>query len=131
MHEIDISNWDCILIFICSISLTGKIPKRENRNSPMDRIWFILTARYQTLETVSDLKSSTQPNFSSRPTTSKNIKTYQTNIQSSCKLCSSQQHSLRNCPKFLRMSIEERFNFVKKQKFMYKLLFERPWSQKL
>ena len=120
LHKIDISNWDCILIYICStrlpeltLSLWEQSVKTKTEIPSWEDFDTFLTARYQTLETVSDFKSS---NSYSKPSTSKSVKTFQTKISNpDCKLCPNQQHTIRNCPKFLRMKVEDRFNFVKKR----------------
>ena len=120
LHDIDISNWDCILIYICStrlpeltLSLWEQSVKSKTEIPSWEDFDAYLTARYQTLETVSDFKSTTSY---SKASTSKPVKSFQTKISTpDCKLCPNQQHTIRNCPKFLRMNVEDRFNFVKKR----------------
>ena len=64
LHEIDISNWDPILVYLCStklpeltlslweqtVSNKTKIPKWKDLDT-------FLTSRFQSLETVSDIRS--------------------------------------------------------------------------
>lgn len=81
-----------------------------------------LTSRFQTLETVSDLRGASSPR-PPKPQSSKSyfenpnrkLNTYQASLaKSKCKMCNSDAHSIRNCPKFLNMSASDRSNFVRR-----------------
>ena len=109
LYKIDIQNWDAILIYLCSSRLPDlslslweqsivdktKIPKWKELDT-------FLTSRFQTLESMNDLKVSTKRE-------SNNSKDFSVN----CDLCN-QAHHLRFCSKFLQLTVAERFSFVKK-----------------
>lgn len=121
LHEVDVSNWDCILIFLCStrlptltLSLWEQSVKEKNELPSWEDFDMFLTSRYQTLETVSDIKASTSSQAKRHFEDQRNLKAHQTNISfPDCKLCPHQQHTIRNCPKFLKMNISDRTNFIK------------------
>ena len=75
-----------------------------------------LTERYQTLETMSNFRSTLPDpiiHFISASTNSKpNSESYQT--KPTCKLCPMQQHTITNCHIFLSMMVEERENFKRR-----------------
>ena len=123
IHDIDVTNWDCILIFLCSTRLPEltlslweqsvrsktELPRWEDFNT-------FLTGRYQTLETVSDFRTTIlDPMINSNsasPSLEPNSKSYHT--KPPCKLCPRQHHTIRNCPKFLNMMVGERENFIRR-----------------
>ncbi|XP_075150480.1 uncharacterized protein LOC142224582 [Haematobia irritans] len=76
-----------------------------SRWADLDRI---LTARFQSLETVFDFSQVNEPS------SQRKLRTYQTSSNKiSCFACF-QDHFLKNCNKFLRMSQEDRFAVIKK-----------------
>ena len=123
MHNVDVSNWDCILIYLCSIrlpELTLSMWEQSVKNRKEIPAWTdfddFLTSRYETLETVSDLRSSSNDHFKRNADSSnfKDVKSHQTNISNACcQLCPTEQHTIRKCPKFEKMKIQERIKFIK------------------
>ncbi|XP_067639341.1 uncharacterized protein [Eurosta solidaginis] len=129
MHEVNIENWDPILIFICSNhlpettlahweqSLVDKtaIPKWSQMDS-------FLTMRYRTLESIVDVKCSAastnqQQKISSQshnPANPKKVALATKVTSSNCILCPKQQHPLRLCTKFSALAVNDRFAQVKK-----------------
>ncbi|XP_075162985.1 uncharacterized protein LOC142235608 [Haematobia irritans] len=139
---IDTKNWDVIFVFICSTRLpevtlghweqsqgsSSDLPKWET----MDKF---LTVRYQTLESVFDIKgahniSTSGPSYVKKPTSPKrksstnsngnrSFKSFATTVpsnpQQKCPLCS-ESHPLRLCEEFLRMSVNNRLETVKRLK---------------
>ncbi|XP_075150742.1 uncharacterized protein LOC142224843 [Haematobia irritans] len=140
---IDTKNWDVVFVFICSTRLpevtlghweqsqgsSSDLPKWET----MDKF---LTARYQTLESVFDIKgahnisTSSGPSYVRKPTSPKrksitnnngnrSFKSFSTTIpsnpQQKCPLCS-ESHPLRLCEEFLQMSVNNRLETVKRLK---------------
>ena len=111
------------MIFLCSMrlpELTLSLWEESMRNKTEIPRWedfdTFLTGRYQTLETVSDFRSShldPMIPFISASTNSKpNSESYQT--KPIWKLCPRQHHTIRNCPTFLSMMVEERENFIRR-----------------
>ena len=100
LHTINVSNWGCILIFLCSVRLTEQTlcfweqSVRDKTEIPRwEDFEYFLTTRFHTLETISDFRTNSLP-----------IMTNQTNVSlPPCKLCPMQYHRPPKCPKFLRM----------------------------
>ena len=119
MYNVDISNWDCILIYLCSarlptltLSLWEQSSEDKTGVSAWEDFYKFLTSRYQTLETVSDIKSSSHNEVHFH---SKNIKAYQTKVNNPVRqLCPNEQHTIRSCVQFLKMSVDEHSKFIKK-----------------
>lgn len=130
LYNIKIETIDSTLVYICYTrlpatilaiweqSLTDKteMPKWSQLND-------FLTNRFQTLETVSDVKGISEFSISesgppsgrdnSRPRPqSRRVNINHANISTpsstQCRLCPSSEHPIRQCPKFLQMNIEDR-----------------------
>ena len=124
IHEINISNWDCIFIYLCSTrlpELTLSLWEQSVRDKTEIPKWedfdAFLIGRYRTLETISDFRSSESgsKNFTSATSHPRSVKSHQTNVtMPTCKLCPNQQHTIRNCPKFLQMNVEDRLDFIRR-----------------
>lgn len=124
-HNVDISTWDPILIYLCSNRLPeGTLSLWEQSiKSPRDipswaEMDLFLTNRYRVLETVSDIRYSPRQkrqsfknpiHSSNRENQHKAFLTKSSNF--SCKLCKS-SHPLRLCPKFTQMSVRDRISKV-------------------
>ncbi|XP_055840419.1 uncharacterized protein LOC129908125 [Episyrphus balteatus] len=132
-YEINVDSWNAILIFLCASRLPDKtlnlfesslvkpteIPTWEQMNT-------FLSNRYRVLESVSEMKQSTpKPNKtpSSKPISPKvkPIQNFHLKVTPSCQVCS-EQHPLRLCPIFLKMSVDDRHKTVRKHKFCFNCL---------
>ena len=65
IHDIDVTNWDCILIFLCStrlpkltLSLWEQSVRSKTEIPRSEDFSTFLTGRYQTLEKVSDFRTT-------------------------------------------------------------------------
>ena len=103
LHSIDIANWDCILIYQCStrlsqltLSLWEDSVKYKTEIPNWEDFDNFIRERYQTLETVSDFRSSVIDSHQNS-SGSRAIKLHQTSVAiPSSKLCPRQQHRIRN-----------------------------------
>ncbi|XP_036345828.1 uncharacterized protein LOC118755085 [Rhagoletis pomonella] len=126
-HQIDISNWDAIVIYLCSTKLpdstlalweqtidhTGDLPKWED----MDKF---LSNRFQTLETLTGLKGTKAvkapkpQNTKPSEAHTKRLGAFQASVTKfTCAMCQTNEHKLRRCSKFLKLTPDERFNYLK------------------
>lgn len=124
LHDINIDNWDPIFVFLCStklpatsLSLWEQTVSNKTEISKWADLDDFLTSRFQSLETVYDLThsrgtESLQRNESTRP--DKRVKSYQANVNKRACFACSQDHFLKSCPKFLKMTQGERFILVKR-----------------
>ncbi|XP_065369024.1 uncharacterized protein LOC135961453 [Calliphora vicina] len=133
--KIDTSNWDVIFVFIsakCLPDISLHLWQQHLGNSKELPSWkemdSFLTCRYQSLEGFADIRTSSadSQNFPRKthnkkhaPDQSKKINTFQTKVitdkAKKCSLCND-SHTLRLCPIFLSMSVEDRYSVAKKQK---------------
>ncbi|XP_055840326.1 uncharacterized protein LOC129907882 [Episyrphus balteatus] len=132
-YEINVDSWNAILIFLCASRLPDKtlnlfesslvkpteVPTWEQMNT-------FLSNRYRVLESVSEMKQITpKPNKtpSSKPISPKvkPIQNFHLKVTPSCQVCS-EQHPLRLCPIFLKMSVDDRHKTVRKHKFCFNCL---------
>lgn len=136
--SIDTKNWDAIFVFICSTRLPevtlGLWEQSQGSSSELPK-WHdmdkFLTSRYQTLESVSDIKGShTNPTPAKssmskpKPNDNRKYKSFATSVPGNthhkppvlkCPFCP-ESHPLRICPIFLRMTVNERIRAVKTHK---------------
>ncbi|XP_075152046.1 uncharacterized protein LOC142226066 [Haematobia irritans] len=133
LYEIDVGSWDPIFVFVCcnrlpDITLTlweqtladkTVIPKWTNLDS-------FLTNRHRTLESVTEIRRKDLPlNGTPKPHNSeksvpksvgRTLKTFQNKVSElKCRLCPSETHVVRHCPKFLDMSVNQRLTEIKKR----------------
>ncbi|XP_075162761.1 uncharacterized protein LOC142235393 [Haematobia irritans] len=125
LYGIDIDSWDPIFVFLCSsrlpvttLSLWEQTVREKTEVSRWADLDNFLTARFQSLETVFDLTHSgvheQVGKLDNSTVTHRRVKTYQAGTNKVvCFICS-QEHYLKYCNKFLKMSPEERFGIVKK-----------------
>ncbi|XP_075157647.1 uncharacterized protein LOC142230914 [Haematobia irritans] len=132
LYDIDIASWDPIFVYICSnrlpsLTLTlweqtitdkASIPKWKELDT-------FLTSRYQTLESVTDIKGSNDQKghtskdvkSSQKKQSSNNIRIFRTNVdQPKCHICDNESHVIKNCPRFLNMDYNERISTIKSGK---------------
>ncbi|XP_036347521.1 uncharacterized protein LOC118756892 [Rhagoletis pomonella] len=127
-HQINVSNWDAIIVYLCSTKLPestlalweqtidhkNDIPMWED----MDKF---LSNRFQTLETLSGLKNSKavrgpKPQHTHKPAEAspKRLGVFQASVTKfTCIMCQSNEHKLRSCSRFLKMTPSERIEFMK------------------
>ncbi|XP_017484420.1 PREDICTED: uncharacterized protein LOC108373089 [Rhagoletis zephyria] len=125
-HQIDVSNWDAIVTYLCSTKLpesTLALWEQTIENKTEIAKWEdmdkFLSNRFQTLETISDIKAVKHPRFS-KPQNSKNNETqkrhgaYQASVAKIlCKFCKGNNHKLSKCQKFLKITTADRIAFIK------------------
>ncbi|XP_065368817.1 uncharacterized protein LOC135961248 [Calliphora vicina] len=138
--KIDTENWDIIFVYICSTCLpetSGNNPYLWEQSLPSSTelpTWkqmdAFLTSRFQTLESVADVRTTFANPNTSNPnkyhnskkqnfTEKKKVNSYNTSVSSDKTIkCSifSDSHSLRLCPSFLSMTVDERYAVFKNQK---------------
>ncbi|XP_075147420.1 uncharacterized protein LOC142221551 [Haematobia irritans] len=134
LYDIEISNWDPIFVYICStklprvtLSLWEQSVEDKKDISKWSDLNAFLSSRYQTLETVSEVKGSSNSNKlgPSNSTVTKHsnylkkVNSHHTRVSVPpfdypCKLCINEIHPIRKCPKFLQMNHDERRNSIKK-----------------
>ncbi|XP_037826209.1 uncharacterized protein LOC119614167, partial [Lucilia sericata] len=132
--QIDTANWDIIFVYICSTCLpevTLSFWEQSLPNSTELPTWkqmdAFLTSRFQTLESVADIRTTFTNSNTSHPNKYPNTKKSEkkklnsynnkvsVNKNAKCSICS-EPHPLRLCPTFLGMSVEDRYAIVRKQK---------------
>ncbi|XP_046808485.1 uncharacterized protein LOC111690866 [Lucilia cuprina] len=135
--NIDTENWDIIFVYICSTCLPENTLSLWEQSLPISTelpTWkqmdTFLTSRFQTLESVADIRTTFANPNTSHPTKSNNSKkqnfpdkkkvnSYNTSVSTGknikCSICSG-AHPLRLCPSFLSMNVDERYAVVKNQK---------------
>lgn len=113
IQGIDISTWDCILIYIVSQHIPESslsiweqsIPR--NQLPTFDQLLTFLENRFRILEFS---PGQTNNNVSQNRSRIKNQSFHTTS--SNCRICQGPQHPIRRCPKFLDMPPSQRLNFV-------------------
>ncbi|XP_075167660.1 uncharacterized protein LOC142239773 [Haematobia irritans] len=125
LHEVCIDSWDPIFVFLCStklpvttLSLWEQTVKDKTEISRWEDLDNFLTARFQSLETVFDFTNIEAPETSGRSSRTnavhRKVRIYQASTQRITCFACSQDHFLKSCEKFLKMSPEERFMVVKR-----------------
>ncbi|XP_075150561.1 uncharacterized protein LOC142224663 [Haematobia irritans] len=131
MYEVNVESWDPIFIFVCcnclpnsvltlweqTLSDKATIPKWSHLDS-------FLTNRHRTLESVSEIRKGTSqasgqtPRLSSTMNSKQglgSVRSFQNRVsEPQCHLCPKEYHLIRKCPKFLKMSHENRFAEIRK-----------------
>lgn len=128
LHDIEVANWDAIFTYLCSTRLPDTtLSLWEQTLSDKTAIprWIdldkFLTNRFQTLETVSDIKGQglSKPNRMSDkaygPSSPRQFKVHHaSDSRPGCKLCPNVDHAMRVCPKFLEMTVQERWSIARR-----------------
>lgn len=121
---IEVESWDPILIRLISTKLPDftlslweqslTSPRELPKWSQMSQF---LVDRYETVERLSSIKA-TKDSFKLSNSIEPKIQTYasQENLNSPCKLCND-NHSLRNCSKFRTFTVQQRVDFIYKNKY--------------
>ncbi|XP_075152559.1 uncharacterized protein LOC142226424 [Haematobia irritans] len=125
LYGISIDSWDPIFVFLCSsklpvttLSLWEQTVNDKTGLSKWIDLDNFLTARFQSLETVFDLTNCGVNEHSGKLDNSslmnRRVRAYQANTSRIVCFACSQEHYLKYCNKFLKMSPEERFTIVKR-----------------
>ncbi|XP_075162598.1 uncharacterized protein LOC142235215 [Haematobia irritans] len=125
LHEIRIDSWDPIFVFLCStklpvttLSLWEQTVRDKTEISKWEDLDNFLTARFQSLETVFDFTNIEVPETSGKlertQPVHRKVKMYQASTQRITCFACSQDHYLKSCDKFLKMTPEQRFMVVKR-----------------
>ncbi|XP_054742580.1 uncharacterized protein LOC129247471 [Anastrepha obliqua] len=127
-HQIDISNWDAIITYLCStklpestLSLWEQTIENKSEISKWTDMDKFLSNRFQTLETVSGLKGikaykapKAQSLQHHTETTPRRMGNFQVSVaKHMCKLCVTDDHKLQSCPKFRKLKVTDRIACVK------------------
>ncbi|XP_062141891.1 uncharacterized protein LOC133849865 [Drosophila sulfurigaster albostrigata] len=129
--KINVENWDCILVFLCSPRLPKltlslweqSIQKKSDIPTWVDMNAFLLE-RHRTLEAIAEVSSSTNaptvPRASRKEApVSRQDNSFESRVTiktQTCNFCSRENHPIRLCPRFLQMGVNERVNHIKQQK---------------
>ncbi|XP_055842517.1 uncharacterized protein LOC129909461 [Episyrphus balteatus] len=130
VNKIDTSNWDSILVYLCSsrlpdvtLSLWEQSIENPRKIPTWSELDTFLTNRFQVLETVSDIRLKPKPKatftktHSTQPSHERIQQSYHSKqINYTCKLCD-QNHPLRFCNKFLQMTTDDRIKTVKSHNY--------------
>ncbi|XP_059223375.1 uncharacterized protein LOC131997094 [Stomoxys calcitrans] len=127
LYGIDVESWDPIFIFICSSRLpdtTLTLWEETLDDKTVIPKWCsldaFLTNRHRTLESVSEMRrTDPAPDSSAEKTNprsvNKGLKAFQTRVtDSKCRLCPTEVHVIRKCPKFLTMTPQQRLTEIKR-----------------
>nr|XP_041631713.1 uncharacterized protein LOC121502377 [Drosophila kikkawai]XP_041633461.1 uncharacterized protein LOC121503259 [Drosophila kikkawai] len=128
LARVETTNWDCLLVFLCSSKLpklTLALWEQSLLNKSEIPLWAefqaFLKDRHRTLEAIEEFKpnASVQSRALRAENSSRSIQTFENRVTvnpQSCKLCAQENHPVRLCPLFLRMSVADREKHVKQQK---------------
>ncbi|XP_070068063.1 uncharacterized protein [Drosophila takahashii] len=83
-----------------------------------------LTERHRTLEAIDDVRpsgsSQAQPRASTSNSASRRINSYETRVTPrqprGCDLCNRENHPIRTCAQFLRLTVDQRIAYIKRKK---------------
>ncbi|XP_036346789.1 uncharacterized protein LOC118756107, partial [Rhagoletis pomonella] len=127
-HKIDISNWDAIFTYLCStklpestLALWEQTIENKTEISKWEDMDKFLSNRFQTLETVSGItgikhtKTPKPPNSKhATATPQKRLGAFQASVAKvTCQMCKSNEHRLKDCQKFRKLSISDKIALVK------------------
>ncbi|XP_055923279.1 uncharacterized protein LOC129953816 [Eupeodes corollae] len=133
-YDIDTNAWNAIIIYLCAsrlpettLNLWESSLKNPTDIPSWDQMNEFLSNRYRILESVAEMKQNTtnksqvikstpSQNFKSKP-----VRNFHMKIIPACQVCS-EQHPLRLCPTFLKMSVDDRQKTVRKHKFCFNCL---------
>ncbi|XP_073811659.1 uncharacterized protein [Musca autumnalis] len=123
LHKIDIDSWDPIFVFLCStklplttLSLWEQTVSNKTEISKWSDLDCFLTARFQSLETVFDLTNTESLEIAGSEDILSPIERLKHGSKlnkCSCFICS-EDHIMKYCPTFLKMTQSEKFRVVKR-----------------
>ncbi|XP_075150778.1 uncharacterized protein LOC142224886 [Haematobia irritans] len=126
LYRVDVDSWNPIFVFLCSNCLpesTLTLWEQTLGDKTSIPLWTdldeFLTNRYRTLESVTEIRNSSDPR--SAPSKSKSSKggqnkvnTFQTSVnRTQCRLCPNEFHYFRKCPRFMNMDQGQRLAVIK------------------
>lgn len=130
VYDLDLTSWDGIFDYICytklprtTLALWEQSVQNKKDVSKWSDLSSFLSSRVQTLETISEPRSSLSVNkntslISKKSNYTKKLSSNHTKISTVntiiCKLCPDNNHIIRKCPKFIQMNSEERSSCIKK-----------------
>lgn len=141
--NVSTESWDPLLVNICSRNLTAttrSLWEASIVNQKEIPTWkdfdAFLTRRFHTLEALVEhdpKKSASTPAYRPNPRHSGHNATraFQNSVESSgntCKMCNSNAHALRRCPKFQAKGVHDRWELVKKWHLCFNCL---AWNHSL
>ncbi|XP_070068113.1 uncharacterized protein [Drosophila takahashii] len=130
MSGIQVETWDCLLVYMCSSKLpklTLSLWEQSLHNKAEIPTWHelnvFLTERHRTLEAIDDVRpsgsSQAQPRASTSNSASRRINSYETRVTPrqprGCDLCNGENHPIRTCAQFLRMTVDQRIAYIKRK----------------
>ncbi|XP_036347852.1 uncharacterized protein LOC118757230, partial [Rhagoletis pomonella] len=130
-HQIDISNWDAIITYLCStklpectLALWEQTIENKTEISKWEDMDKFLSNRFQTLETVSGLKGNKTAKTPKPQNTRqmpeappKRLGAFQASVaKKSCTMCQNSEHKLRHCERFRKLTPSDRIEYVKSNK---------------
>ncbi|XP_070068068.1 uncharacterized protein [Drosophila takahashii] len=130
MSGIQVETWDCLLVYMCSSKLpklTLSLWEQSLHNKAEIPTWYelnvFLTERHRTLEAIDDVRpsgsSQAQPRASTSNSASRRINSYETRVTPrqprGCDLCNRENHPIRTCAQFLRMTVDQRIAYIKRK----------------
>nr|XP_044248535.1 LOW QUALITY PROTEIN: uncharacterized protein LOC123002433 [Drosophila takahashii] len=130
MSGIQVETWDCLLVYMCSSKLpklTLSLWEQSLHNKAEIPTWHelnvFLTERHRTLEAIDDVRpsgsSQAQPRASTSNSASRRINSYETRVTPrqprGCDLCNRENHPIRTCAQFLRMTVDQRIAYIKRK----------------
>ncbi|XP_059225803.1 uncharacterized protein LOC131997935 [Stomoxys calcitrans] len=132
LYDIDVSSWDAIFVFVCStklprvtLSLWEQSIKNKKDISKWTDLDSFLSSRYQTLETICEINgpfNADKTNSSckkqatplNKKINSNHAKVSPPTSNPPCNLCANEPHTIRKCPKFLNMKIDDRQSCIRR-----------------
>ncbi|XP_075163061.1 uncharacterized protein LOC142235687 [Haematobia irritans] len=125
----NIESWNAIFVFICSnclpestLTLWEQTLSDKTTVPPWSELNVFLTNRYRTLESVLEVRRcespkqvlSKQRTLSNSKSSSEKVRAFQTNVdKTQCKLCPTEFHPIRKCPRFMAMNQTQRLTEIK------------------
>ncbi|XP_075163831.1 uncharacterized protein LOC142236501 [Haematobia irritans] len=131
LYQVEVAYWDPIFVYLCctklpetTLSLWEQSVKTKTECPSWSELDTFLTTRFQTLETVCDFSNSVCPKTTvtsskipQKGQSPKKINSFQNGVHiPSCKLCPKENHTIRLCPKFIAMCLNDRLACIKRLK---------------
>ncbi|KAH8373686.1 hypothetical protein KR200_000575, partial [Drosophila serrata] len=131
MSSIQVVAWDSLLVYMVSsklsevtLSLWEQSIHNKDRIPTWKELDAFLTERHRTLESIDDVSPTNSRHFPPELSTprapaprlhSSDFRVTPTPRPRRCDLCSMENHPLRRCPRFLKMTVVERSNIIRRK----------------